>query len=148
VTRVFLDDVDLTSGIIAAGEMLRVHGIEVVIENPKGSVRRGVGPDGESWEAVLAADYGYVRRVDGGDGEPLDCFVGPNALSDRVFVVRQVDPETREFDEHKVLFGYQTIVRAAADYVASYSDDAWRRVSAIYEMSMPEFKRWARDPSF
>ena len=113
--RIVVDDVDITSGIVAAGEMLRVHGIEVVIESPKGSVRRGVGAGGEPWSAVLAADYGYVRRIEGGDGEPLDCFVGPSAPSERVFVVRQIDPATGEFDEWKVLFGYTTIVRAASD---------------------------------
>lgn len=144
--RVFLDDVDITSGINAAGEMMRLHGVEVVIENPKGSVRRGVKPDGSTWEAVLPADYGFIRgKGEGGDGDPLDCFVGPTPGSERVFVVKQIDPRTKKFDEWKVLLGYLTIYQAAGDYIASYSDDPWPRVGAIREMSMEEFKRW--DPS-
>ena len=146
--KVFLDDVDITSGITAAGEMMRLHGVEVVIENPKGSVRRGVKPDGSTWEAVLAADYGFVRgHGDGGDGDPLDCFVGPERGSERVFAIKQIDPRTREIDEWKVLFGYSTILRALADYVASYSDDAWGRVGAVFEMSIEEFKRWVPETS-
>lgn len=140
--RVLLNDQDLTSGIVAAGEMLRLHGIEVVIESPKGSVRRGVGADGEPWEAVLAADYGFVRGFgEGGDGDPLDCFVGREYASERVFVLSQIDPETRKLDEYKVLFAYSTIYRAIADYVASYSDDPLPRVGGVREMSMEEFKR-------
>lgn len=140
---VFLDDVDITSGIRAVAEMMRLHGVEVVIESPKGTIRRGVGPDGVPWAAVLAADYGFVRgKGEGGDGDELDCFVGPSPESERVFAIKQVDPRTRRFDEWKVLFGYLTVNRAAADYAASYSDDPWPRVASIIEMSFQEFDDW------
>lgn len=140
-----LDDADLTEAILAAGRLLEVHGIEVVIENPKGSVRSGVGKSGEKWEAKLAAHYGYIRKMTGGDGEPLDCFIGPDPESQNVSIIFQIDPETGAPDEEKVLFGYDDMLQALGDYLASYSDPpevAWKRIGRIEEMSMEAFKRW------
>lgn len=46
-----------------AGETVSLHGLLVKIETPRGSVRRGIGPDGDQWETVMTADYGEIVGV-------------------------------------------------------------------------------------
>ena len=118
--------------------MKRFHDLDVVIENPKHSFRHGDG-----WSARLAADYGYIRRATGADGDQLDCFIGPNASSDSVWVINQRDLKTGNFDEHKCMLGYDNMGTAMADYVASYSNiDAWSQISSVKHLHMADFKDW------
>jgi hypothetical protein len=37
------------------------NGLEIVIENPEGSVRSGIDSDGKSWETKMQNHYGYIR---------------------------------------------------------------------------------------
>jgi hypothetical protein len=140
VKRVVINDQDATGAIRAVAGMYQHHGLDVVIENPKGSIRRGVGPDGTPWATALAGDYGYIRRTVGEDDEPLDCFVGEAYDSPMVLVIRQVDPATREFDEHKVMLGYRDLDTAISSYLQSYSDNAWARIGDIRLLKMQDFK--------
>ena len=47
---------------------LDVQGLPITIENAKGSIRRGKDKDGETWETVLPAHYGYIKRSEGRTG--------------------------------------------------------------------------------
>lgn len=40
-----------------------VAGLDITIENPKGSRRSGVSKDGTPWSVVMPAHYGYITRV-------------------------------------------------------------------------------------
>ena len=123
-----------------------VHGMDVSIETPSGAVRRGVGPDGQPWENTSAADYGYIRRSEGADGEQVDAYVGPNPASKRVFVFDQKDPVTGSFDEHKVVLGTNSLPEARAIYDAGFSDGSGpSRRMGVTEMSVGDFKRWLKD---
>src|SRR5947207_146513 len=86
------------------------NGLTIAIENPRGSLRKGVGKNGRVWSQKMADHYGYIQRtVSEADGDHIDVFVGPNPESEWVFVVYQVNPESgRGFDEHKVMLGYDT----------------------------------------
>lgn len=124
---------------------VRIHGLDVSVENPKGSVRKGIGADGEPWESILPAHYGYVRRTTGADGDHVDAFIGPNEESDLVFVIDQVDPVTGKFDEHKCLMGFDGKVQAEQTYVKAYSDGIGpERIGAITTIPISEFKKWLR----
>jgi hypothetical protein len=121
--------------------MSRVHGLDVAIENQKGSYRHG-----EGWSARLAADYGYIRRAKGADGDEIDCFIGPDLGSDSVWVINQRNMETGAFDEHKCMLGYSNMGTAMADYVKSYPNlDAWSQISSVKHMHMADFKAWLAD---
>jgi phage-related protein (TIGR01555 family) len=120
----------------AASEFAWYHGIYIVIETPRGQLRRGKG-----WEALMPADYGYIRVVKGADGEQLDCFLGPNPQSELVWVIdQQVSPEGT-FDEHKVMLGYDSQELAVSDYIVSHSNGG-NLMGAVTQLSMPEFKNW------
>jgi len=119
--------------------LVRVHGLEVRIENPKGSIRSGVGRDGTPWSVRMANDYGYIRRTEGADGDGVDVFLGPRLESELVFVVDQV--VGGRFDEHKVILGATSEEEARDIYLSNYSP-GWRGLGTITALPIAEFKRW------
>lgn len=121
---------------------IRLHGLAISIENAKGSIRRGTGPTGP-WEAELPAHYGYIRGTVGADGDHVDVFIGPNPESLTAWVVDQINAETGQFDEHKILLGYDSLLEALADYWAAFSDGK-DRVGAISRVSVAGLKEWLR----
>ncbi len=124
---------------------VRLHGLDVAIENPAGSVRRGVDAKGNAWESTLQHHYGYIKRTEGADGDHVDVFMGPAADDPgaRVFVVDQIRPDTGAFDEHKVLLGFASEAEAEAAYRANYADN-WQGLGALTEMDVPGFKGWLK----
>ena len=118
-----------------------VQGLPIDIENPKGSVREGKSKAGKTWRTVMKDHYGYIRDVDGEDGDKLDVFVGPTPSAETVFVVNQVDPVTGKFDEHKVMLGYQTQAEARRAYLSNY-EKGWNGLDSVVPMTMEEFKAW------
>ena len=118
---------------------IRFQGLDITIENARGSVRSGTSPDGAEWENELPHHYGYIKRTEGADGDHVDVFIGTDADSAQVFVIDQID-ENGEFDEHKVMLGFSSEKAARDGYRASY-DKGWK-VGPITAMSMDEFKVW------
>jgi len=125
---------------------MRLAGLDISIENPAGSVRRGVDRDGTPWESQMAAaHYGYLRRSRGNDGEQIDVFVKvgtPQDYAGQAFVIDQIDPATGMFDEHKVILGAADEAEARELYQAQYSPD-WQGLGAITALPMQAFKAWA-----
>jgi len=138
-------DTKPTPGRIDAGNYkkgkVRLHGLEISIENPKGSTRSGTSADGKKWSVDMKHTYGYIRRTEGADGDHVDCFIGPDPDSESVFVVNQLDPKTRKFDEHKTLLGWKTQEAAEAGYLSSY-ERGWKGLGSVKAMTMPKFKEW------
>jgi len=122
---------------------ITLQGLNISIENPQGSVRKGTSPDGSKWENTLAAHYGYIRGTEGNDGDHVDTFIGPNPASDKVFVVDQVNKDGT-FDEHKVMLGADNLQQADKLYHDNYHE-GWTGRGAITEMSMTDFKKWVKD---
>ena len=120
---------------------VKVDGFDISIENPKGSVRRGVSPDGKAWETKMNNTYGYIRRTEGPDGDHIDVFLSDNPEQGNVFVVDQVDPKTGQFDEHKVMYGFNSADEARAAYLSNY-EKGWKGLGNITEVSREEFKKW------
>lgn len=122
---------------------IKVHGLDISIENPKGSVRRGTSPDGKAWENEIGAHYGYIRgHGEGADGDHVDVFVGESPESEKVWIIDQVNQDSGSFDEAKVMLGFPNRLKAIAAYKASYSN-GWK-VGPITEMSIDQFKDWLK----
>lgn len=122
---------------------INLHGLDIAIENPQGSERRGVSPDGKEWSSTLASHYGYFKRTNGNDGDHVDTFIGPNPDSTKVFVVDQLNKDG-SFDEHKVMLGFDSLEDADRGYHANY-EPGWTGRGAITEVPLPAFKSWVRD---
>ena len=120
---------------------VRVDGLDVTIENPKGSVRSGTDADGKRWENVMNNTYGYMRGTEGVDGDHIDVFLSDNPESGNVYVVDQRDPKTGEFDEHKVMYGFGSMEEARDAYLKNY-EPGWQGLGTITEVSKDEFRKW------
>ena len=120
---------------------LRLDGYNITIENPKGSVRRGTDSNGNEWKNVLNNDYGYIRGTKGVDGDHIDVYLSDNPEEGNVFVVDQVRPDTGEFDEHKVMYGFNSMDEAREAYLANFSE-GWNGLGTITEVTKDEFRKW------
>lgn len=120
---------------------LTLQGVDIALENPKGSTRSGTDQDGRAWQSTMAHDYGYIKRTQGADGDHVDVFIGDKPESEMVYVVDQVDPKTGKFDEHKVMMGFTDEQAARAGYLGNY-EEGWQGLGAIKAMPVDAFKRW------
>lgn len=124
---------------------VKIHGLDITLENPRGGMRRGVGEDGKPWAVKMPDHYGYIKKTTGADGDHIDAYVGPNPKSERVFVVDQMGTRTGNFDEHKVMLGYNDEAQALDSYKRAFSDGLGEaRAGNISEMSIAEFKEWLK----
>ncbi|RZN09626.1 hypothetical protein CWO91_16490 [Bradyrhizobium genosp. SA-3] len=120
------------------------HGMEIAIENPKGSVRKGKDANGKEWSVEMPDHYGYVKRSEGADGDQVDVYMGPHPDSDHVFVIHQQDFNGK-FDEHKAMLGYTSNADALQAYDRAFSDGrGFERIKDIEIMTAQEFKDWVR----
>lgn len=123
---------------------IKFGGYDYTIENPKGSTRSGKDANGKEWKVTMHDTYGYIRGKFGKDGDHLDMFINDKADLDNwngdVFVVDQVNPDG-SFDEHKVMYGYDSMDDAKKSYLANYSD-GWKGLGNITGASKDEFDKW------
>ena len=138
-------DVNPTEAQKEAGNYKKGHvtvdGLDVTIEQPKGSVRRGKDADGKEWESEMHNTYGYIKGAEGVDGDHIDIFLSDNPASGHVFVVDQVNPKTGEFDEHKVMYGFDSAEEAKQAYLSNY-EKGWKGLGDITEVTKEKFKKW------
>lgn len=120
---------------------VNLHGLAITIENPKGSTRSGVAKTGKRWSNTLVHHYGYLKRTEGKDGDNIDVFLGDKHDGYMVYVIDQVDPQTRRFDESKVMLGFHSKAQAVAGYGANYEKN-WRGLGKVTSVAMTTFKRW------
>ena len=116
---------------------MKIAGMDVSIENRKGSVRKGKRPDGTQWKKIMRAHYGYIRKTEGDDGEHFDVYIGPNLESNKVFIVHQVKPEDDSPDEDKGMIGFNSLEQAKDMYLYHIPRKFF---GDIEETTMEEFK--------
>jgi len=129
----------LEAGNYAKGH-LYIYGLDVAIENPRGSYRFGVDKDGKPWKCLMKHHYGYLRGTVASDGDQVDIFLGPDVKSRKVFVVNQVDPHNGKFDEVKCMLGFDSAEAAKAGYLANYAK-GWKGFGSMVECPLSQFKK-------
>ena len=124
---------------------VKVGPFDVVIEQPRGSVRSGVDANGKAWETTMQHTYGYFGGTKGVDGDAIDVFLANNLDEwdgTTVFVVDQYNPDG-SFDEHKVMLGFNSQEEAEAAYFANYEAD-WAKTHRTEVTAVPlaDFNEW------
>lgn len=119
---------------------IQIDGFDMSIEQPKGSVRSGKDASGKEWSVTMNNTYGYIRGTEGVDGDHIDVFLSDFPASGRVYVVDQVKDDG-SFDEHKVMYGFNSEEEAKAAYLSNYSP-GWKGLGNITEVSKDDFKKW------
>lgn len=124
---------------------VKVHGLDISIENPRGSWRSGVA-DGKPWKSRLPNHYGYIRKSESGDGDHLDVYLGPHLKSPHVFVIDQHELGSKRWDEHKAFIGFGSKVQAREAYHRAFSDGRGKdRIGHIETMTVDGFKDWLKN---
>jgi len=117
--------------------ILVFQGLRINIENPKGSVRKGEDENGDAWKTKMFYPYGEIVGTEGVDGDPIDCFVGPDKNADKVFIVREkIDGK---YDEDKVMLGFADELHARDAFLAHYDDTS--HLGKIVKMNIEDFKK-------
>lgn len=121
---------------------MEFQGLQLSIENARGSTRSGVGPDGVPWSVTMTFPYGYIRKTEGVDGDHVDCFIGDNPDAEQAYVIHALkSPHYTEYDEDKVMLGFDSAEHALMAFLENYSDT--RFYGGMHVMPMEEFKRKA-----
>ena len=121
---------------------------DITIENPAGSVRKGVDADGKEWSNTMANTYGYIKGTEGVDGDHIDVFLHENMdlwNGRKVYVVDQTNTDG-SFDEHKVMLGFNDKDEAMSAYLANY-DATWGQTHPglrISETNIEDFNKWVQ----
>ena len=118
---------------------IRLFGLDITLETPKGTYRTGVDKDGKQWKILMRNDYGYFNRTLGKDGDAVDTFLGPNLKSEKVFVIDQY--LSGAFDESKVMLGFDSSAEAKRAYLSNY-EPGWTGFKYITEVDIETFKNW------
>lgn len=125
---------------------VNIKGFDIVIENPVGSIRSGVDEDGNKWKVTMTYTYGYFKNTVGSDGDCIDVFIGPEIDSHfDIYVINQVKGKDREFDEHKVMFGFSCAEEAVKAYLDNF-DKEWNGFDGMITYSLDAFSEWIRSP--
>lgn len=96
------------------------RGLNISIENKKGTIRRGTDSDGHKWAIKMHYDYGYIRGTEGVDGDHVDCYIGDDMDAKNVYIIHQKIPGTDKYDEDKCMLGFDTLADAKAAYLKQY----------------------------
>ena len=120
---------------------VKIDGMDVTIENPKGSIRKGRDADGKEWQSEMHNDYGYIRGTKAVDNDHIDIFLSDDPEHGNVYVIDQVDPKTGKFDESKVMYGFSSEQEARDAYLSNY-EKGWKGLGKITEVTKEEFKKW------
>lgn len=97
---------------------LLFEGMEVHVDRPKGLTIHGKDEKGQEWSRTYLYDYGFLPRTQGGDGDGIDVYLGPDeSSSDDAHWVRQRKKDG-SFDEYKVMLGFKNREEAKKAYLA------------------------------
>src|SRR5574337_936636 len=110
---------------------------DIAIETAKGKER--TASDG-SWSVTMPVHYGHLTIAEGSDGDKADVFIGDDIKARKVYVIDQINPDTKAFDETKSMIGFSSMHDAIQAYENSFSDGRGReRIGDIEEMTAKQF---------
>ncbi len=89
---------------------------------------------------LLPVAYGHVRGTKGADGMAVDCYVGSNLLSEKVYAIAQVIDG--KFDEEKLMLGFDSSEQAEQIYKQVMPPEFF---GGIREMKVSEIAQYRKD---
>lgn len=133
---------DLNKSLTFSGYKLqgrtRLYGMDISIENKKGSYRSGTDKDGHKWKTFMHYDYGYIRGTIGVDKDHVDVYIGPDKEAQKVYVIHQNDPVTHKYDEDKCMLCFSSADEAKKAYLKQYDRPGF--FGSMETFSIEQFK--------
>lgn len=120
------------------------HGLSIEFEYVEGQVRPFVGKDGKKGGTPMPCAYGFIPGVIDNDGEEIDVSMAQSQFVDSqvVYVIDQIDPDTRAFDEHKIFLGFGSEDAAVDTYNRMLGGTGLKRIGAVSKTTAPELLTW------
>lgn len=120
--------------------------LAVVIEYLAGDARTKVKDNGAVVTGVMPVAYGYILRTTDIHGEEIDMYLASTpSLEAPIWVIDQVYPDTGEFDEHKVMLGFDSVDEVIHTYLQVFGDGSGgKRLGAITRFPGETFVDWAQ----
>lgn len=110
-------------------------GMPIRLENDVYTVRTGTS-EGKEWATTMLCAYGFLERTTAADGEGIDVYLHPSMkATPDVYVVHQQNPQTKEYDEDKVLLGFSSPESALRAYLAHYDRPDYYRSMTILPLN-------------
>ncbi|MDF0554927.1 DUF935 family protein [Kamptonema sp. UHCC 0994] len=124
--------------------IIKWNGLELGIEYLPGQVRF----PGTNHAKKLQSGYGHIRNYRNTDGEALDCYVHPSMLvgedtQSPIFIVSQFNDKD-EFDEYKVMIGWENIDDAETAYLAEMPIKYLGGIEEVFIEDLEQFKKGAK----
>ena len=122
-----------------------IGSIELIIEYLPGETRTKNKPGMRTVSNVFPVAYGRIQNTTDVHGEELDVYIKDAiaAENNNVYVIDQIIPEIRMFDEHKVMLGFSNREEIIALYDDIFSDGSGiSRIGAITEFTWEQFTTW------
>lgn len=126
-----------------AVKQLKIHGLPVSIQHPKGTTRIIKDKDGNVvWKKHMFSDYGEFPGTKGRDSDPVDVMVGPlKGFAKFVYIVHMrdmgQDKAARE-DEDKCMVGYPSAEAAKQAFHLQYPKNFFQSMTVL---PIQEFKK-------
>lgn len=120
------------------------QGLRILVENLRGTQRRGVDADGHEWATTMPAHYGEFADTIGADGDPIDVFVGAHRHAHRAYVVAIGDVESGRYDEDKVFVGFDRLEDVLRCFAEAYDRNGMRH-GRVRAMTISELREWLED---
>lgn len=130
-----------------AGNYQKLHvkhqGLDITVECPIGSIRKGMDDGGKPWKTAMHHHYGYIKgTLSPVDGDHLDCFLGPHATAPVVYVIDTARPPGfTESDEQKCMIGFAHETHAREGFSLHYDNPGFFR--SLISVPIDEFRRQA-----
>jgi hypothetical protein len=115
-----------------AKKIIEYRGLRIGLQFLPGDVRHG---------RKLRIGYGHIQKHKGTDGMALDCYVGANLDSDRIYVVSQLTQDG-DFDEEKVMIGFSSMLDAQQAYLSAMPS---KLLGSIHKISMEQIAEYRTD---
>jgi GGDEF domain-containing protein len=120
------------------------HGLPISVENVSGQVRKGIGSDGKPFSRKMKAAYGDFAGTKGADGDGVDVMMGPHHDAPHAYVIDQLDPTGKTFDETKTILGVRS-EQEARDLYLSHYPEKWKGLGGVTTLEPAQLKRWLKE---
>ena len=132
---------------------MKWQGFDLAIETPAGGTR--TDSKGRWQVDDFPAHYGKIKGTRGADGDHLDFYMGSSPESTQVIILDQINPETGQFDEHKIFLGFpeegrQLSIEDPPAWLEAYNDafsdgSALQRIGDIDAITLEQFQAWLKN---
>lgn len=120
------------------------NNLTIIIEYLSGDTRTKVKDTGAVVTNVMPVAYGEILYTTDQHGEKIDVYIANHPhRSAPIYVIDQINPFNKQFDEHKVMLGFSSVEEVVMTYNEVFTDGSGpSRMGAITTFDDASFSTW------